>query len=166
MAGRTSLSIRRCRNHNHAECYTCQMPRFLKTFLLWLLFAALPLQGVAAAMQMSCGPMAHHDLAGMATSAQTHNHDNHASASHRHDADADQATDHLASPGEKSSATKHAGSSCSACAACCIGAVAPPAASLATPAYSSSLPSVVTPAPLVTGFIPAGLERPPKRITA
>lgn len=142
------------------------MNRFLKTFLLWLLFAALPLQGVAAAMQMSCGPMEHHDSAGIVTSAQTHNHDNQAFVSHRHDGDEDNAADHLASPGEKSSVTEHAGSSCSACAACCVGAVAPPVASLLTPAYSSSLPSVVTPTPLVTGFIPAGLERPPKRITA
>jgi len=66
----------------------------------------------------------------------------------------------------KSFGDKHEHSTCSACATCCIGAVAPPSVAVMTSAYSSPLPAIVTPTPLVTGFIPAGLERPPKRITA
>lgn len=138
--------------------YTDEMNRILKTFLLWLLLAALPLQGFAAAVQTSCGPMAHHGSSEMATQAQSHNHEGDsatsssteaASKSFRHSVDA-----------------KHKSSFCSACATCCVGAVAPPSVSVLTPVYSSSLPVVFSPAPLVTGFIPAGLERPPKRITA
>jgi hypothetical protein len=33
-------------------------------------------------------------------------------------------------------------------------------------AHSNALPAVSSPAPLLTGFIPPGLERPPKRVTA
>jgi hypothetical protein len=140
------------------ECYTYQMNRFFKTFLLWLLLAALPLQGIAAAVQTSCGPMAHHGATEVVLQAQSHHHEG--------DGLADSATVAVAKATSDSSDIKQKSSFCSACAACCVGAAAPPSGVAPTSAYNSSLPAVVTPSPLVTGFIPAGLERPPKRITA
>ena len=132
------------------------MNRAFKTFLLWLLLAALPLQGIAAAVQTSCGPMPHHGAAEMGM--QSHHHEG--------DDAADSATVVAAKSAGDSADSKHKSSVCSACAACCVGAVAPPPSLALTPAYISSLPEVVSPSPLVTSFIPAGLERPPKRVTA
>lgn len=134
------------------------MTRVFKTFLLWLLLAALPLQGIAAAIQTSCGPMSHHDSAETVVVAQSHHHEGDGAAS--------PAKVVLAKATGNATDVKHANSSCSACAVCCVGAVAPPSASILTPAYSKTLPVVISPSPLVVGFIPAGLERPPKRITA
>ena len=134
------------------------MNHLLKTFLLWLLTAALSLQGFAAAAQTPCGPVAHHDQAEIAMVMHSHHHEG------------DGATDSVKVAAAKSSGdspgAKHKSSFCSACATCCVGAVAPPSVSVLTPVYSSSLPAISAPSPFVTGFIPSGLERPPKRITA
>ncbi|WP_283441370.1 hypothetical protein [Noviherbaspirillum suwonense] len=137
--------------------YTYDMNRVLKTFLVWLLLAALPLQGFAAAVQASCGPAAHHDAAEITMQTESHHHEGDAP---------DSVTVVAAKSAGDSADIKHKGSLCSACAACCVGAVAPPSVPALISAYSSSLPEVISPSPLVTGFIPAGLERPPKRITA
>lgn len=140
------------------EWYTYEMNRVLKTFLLWLLLAALPLQGFAAAVQTSCGPTAHHGSSEMVIQPHSHHHEGDGAASG--------ATVVAANSAGDSAHSKHKSAFCSSCATCCVGAVAPPSVSLLTPVYSSSLPVVSSPSPLVTGFIPAGLERPPKRITA
>ena len=138
--------------------YPDEMNRVFKTFLLWLLLAALPLQGFAAAVQTSCGPMAHHGSSEMVMQAESHDHEGDGAAS--------SSTEAASKSFSHSVDAKHKSSFCSACATCCVGAVAPPCVSVLTPVYSSSLPVFFSPAPLVTGFIPAGLERPPKRITA
>jgi len=138
--------------------YTYEMNCVLKTFMLWLLLAALPLQGFAAAIQTSCGPMPHHGSSEMAMHAESHHHEGDGAANH--------STVAAAKSSGGSVDTKHKSSFCSACATCCVGAVAPPSVSVLTPVYSNSLPIVFSPPLLVTGFIPAGLERPPKRITA
>ena len=134
------------------------MNRVLKTLLIWLLLAALPLHGLAAAVQKSCGPMVHRGSSEIGIQAQPYHHESGDAAI--------PSTVASAKSTGGSVATKHKSSFCSACATCCVGAVAAPSVSLVTLSYSSSLPVVSSPSPLVTGFIPAGLERPPKRITA
>ncbi len=141
-----------------------RMNRSLKTFLLWLLIAALPLQGFAAAVQLRCGPT-HHEGVAMVDMEAHHHEDN---AGHSHDGD-DEVTHHSAFAVKASTSDtslKHQHASCSACAACCVGAGAPPSSSPMTPAHSSSESFVISQTPLVDGFIPAGLERPPKHIFA
>lgn len=142
------------------------MNRFFKNLLLWLLLAALPLQGVSAAIKSAYGPMEHHGSAEMTMSGQSHHHDGDAMEmpdTNLAGANADMIS--AKSPDQPFS-DKHKHSSCSACATCCVGGVALLSAAVMTSAYSNSLPSIVTPFPFVTGFIPAGLERPPKRVTA
>lgn len=142
------------------------MNRFLKTLLLWLLLAALPLQGVSAAIKSACGPMEPYGSAEMTMSDQSHHHGGAATQMpHTNFAHASADTNFAKSP-DQSFGDKHKHSICSACATCCMGALAPPSITVLTSAYTSSLPSIVTPTPFVTGFIPAGLERPPKHITA
>jgi hypothetical protein len=138
------------------------MPRSIKTFLLWLLLAALPVQGIAAAAMMSCRsgheslevsePAVahhHHDMAVPAHDAVAHNDGAHHShhAHHGHD--------------------KHgATTSCSSCAACCVGAAAIPSGLAWTFVHNKSEPVIVSPSPFMTGHIPVGLERPPRALSA
>jgi hypothetical protein len=146
------------------------MSRFFKTFLLWLLMAALPLQGFAAGIGTSCRQIAHHGpLESAAVPAQPHQHDGNAAAvhhHHHHDDGMDSASMHHPMPADKSPEAGHGHYSCSACTACCHGVVAPVSALFLTPGYSDALPAIIAPPPLVTGFIPAGLDRPPKSISA
>lgn len=135
----------------------------LKKFLLWLLIAALPLQGFAAAMQTSCGQMvAHHGQTEKTSAMQAHHQAAGDTADSMH-ASADHNAPHFA---KDPAGANHHGGSCSACASCCIGAAAPPSVNVLTPVYRSAVPAPSAPAHLVAGFIPAGLERPPKRFTA
>jgi hypothetical protein len=62
--------------------------------------------------------------------------------------------------------SKHGGSSCRACLACCVAAIAIPSRGAIPPDYSPSAPAAAAPHPLRADFIPGGLERPPKRIAA
>jgi hypothetical protein len=144
------------------------MNHFLKTLLLWLLIAVLPLHAVATTMGMSCGPV--HQKAMQAVFLDDAHHDHGVAAHGHHHDDADGASSVSASSatGDTSSGTsnKHQHSTCNGCPASCVGAVALPSASLLTPTYDSSESFVISSSPLVTGFIPAGLERPPKRISA
>ena len=55
---------------------------------------------------------------------------------------------------------------CSACAACCAGAVAPPPTVSLDPAVFSARASVLPPVVSFVGFIPPGPERPPKHVSA
>jgi hypothetical protein len=149
---------------------TPPMNRILKTLLLWLLIAALPLQGLAATIQSSCGP-SHHASMMSDVPASIHQHGDGMTHSHGGDerpaqALADDASSPVQASGDGAQPSKHATSSCSACAVCCVGAVAPPSVSLWTPVYSSSESVISSPDPLITGFIPASLERPPKRLSA
>jgi hypothetical protein len=140
------------------------MNRTVKTFLIWLLMLVLPLHAVAANVGMSCAPvkglvhvmadvsMAHH---GDADAGQAHHGHARGDASAAHHSDA-AAKD----PGKK----PH--SSCSACSALCIGAVAPPSAFLPLPAFDGSDAVTVAPARFAAGFIPDGLQRPPRHPSA
>jgi hypothetical protein len=123
--------------------------RIFVRYLLWILIAALPLQGGAVAF-MSCG-----SGAGQASSS-----------SRLPDASADEA--HAGAHREHCDAggANHAGSphgKCSHCASCCVGAAAPPAipSDVLPPTFSTFAAVAVEPA--MTAYIPATLERPPRR---
>ena len=142
------------------------MNRLLTTFLVWILMAALPLHAVAASVRLSCAPTGHHTGAAAAPDAQQHAMhgavaDEHADIHAHHGGhdvpDADAATD---SPDDDAATLSH--SSCSACSVFCVGAVAPPSALLPLPSFDGSEAVVVAPADSVTGFIPDGLQRPPR----
>jgi hypothetical protein len=129
------------------------MIRFLKTLLLCLLLAALSFQGVAIAAQTSCGLAEHHALQRTATHA--HQHEN-----------ADKAGLHAGHHPDQDQGAKHKHSGCASCASCCAGATAPPLAFTPAPAQRVALPAVPAPSVFAASFLPAGLERPPKRVNA
>jgi hypothetical protein len=143
------------------------MPRIFKTLLLWLLMAALPLQGFAAAMRMSCGPEHHEALPAVAMAKAHHHaggsvHHHHDGMMHAHD---EEAANSAGSSDNRPDTNQHKSSFCSACAACCAGAAAPPSLMVWSPVFTSSEATFITPATLVTGFIPGGLERPPRQLS-
>jgi hypothetical protein len=146
------------------------MNRVLKTFLLWLLIAVLPIQGMAAVIKASCGPR-HHDTSLAVMTVAEHHHDADVGP-HQHDSsDVTAATEDVEAAGtasHHSSSAKqiHKASHCSACAACCTGAVAPPSSVSLPPVLSTIEAAPIPPAVSFTGFIPAGLKRPPKHLSA
>lgn len=146
------------------------MNRLLKIFLLWLLIAALPLQGMAAVVKASCGQR-HHTavMAADATRYERHHAHEDGDAHHGGHGHGTVATaDHElqnADEDSPSDSTNLAHAACSACAACCVGAVAPPS-SLSLASVLGKVSTAITPPALsFTGFIPPGLERPPKSLS-
>jgi hypothetical protein len=132
------------------------MNRLFTTLLVWLLMAALPLHAVAAVINLSCAHSQqqadpHADHAAPAIDAHAH----HGS----HDADA-AAPAAAGDASESGSLLSHA--SCSACSAFCVGAVAPPSASLPLPSFDGCEAVVIAATDFGTGFIPDGLQRPPR----
>ena len=126
---------------------------FLRS-LLWLLVAALPLQGFAAAMRTCClqqdgaakaaavmvvkAAIPHcHAMADMASAMQIDDHDGKTMA-HGHD--------------------------CGNHGACTVAASAPPPMSLLQPLNLRAPRLPVASAPLFAGHIPPGPERPPRSI--
>jgi hypothetical protein len=117
--------------------------------LIWVLIAAIPLQGIAAAAMIHCGT--HHDSTSEPTQAGHQRHD-HASASHHTMSDTD----------GTASAVDHDGDAkCSACAACCLGLALPTRFSALLPV----LPSLAARCGMFSSapdVVITGPERPPR----
>lgn len=136
------------------------MKRTLRTLLVWLLVALLPLHAVAASLGMSCAAAQrqspavaaalHEPLAGA-----------HAHHDGKHAAQARDAHAGAHSPAPQIEQPSHA--SCSACSALCTGAVAPPSCHLRVPAFDGTDAVAVAPAVLAVGFIQDGPQRPPRQ---
>jgi hypothetical protein len=150
------------------------MNRLSKILLLWLLIAMLPLHAVGASMPMSCDPVHHqamqkaaHDAAHQAHDGMHHQHDT-SMAMHDHHHDVGQ--NHYAAPddgvADASTSGLHPHAGCSACSAGCLGAAAPPLAWHATPAIVGSEAVLIAPSPLIAGYTPDRLDRPPRVILA
>lgn len=151
--------------------------RVFKTFMLWLLIAALPIQGLAAVVKVSCGPKHHHDSA-VAVSESGHHHVNtsfeSASDLHRHMHSHAHVHEALMSGALMSDLSDGSASgdkqipkssTCSACATCCFGGVAPPSSASSASAFDTFQPVAIPAAHPFTGFFPAGLERPPRHLS-
>jgi hypothetical protein len=140
------------------------MNRTIRIFLLWLLVLALPVQGFAAAVRLSCGTTHHHGFSALAVH-HAHSHssvfgDHQPHFKHEHSA--------LASSGSDPSSSSHqvSASTCSDCAACCAGAVILPAVLNWAPMHASSIALVMSPSPPYSGYFPERLKRPPKHFLA
>jgi hypothetical protein len=120
------------------------MSRRLRTLLLCILIAALPLQGTATAFA-ACDALSHE--ASTVHEAMPHHHDM-------------SMAQHDMPPGADAHKMKHhAGSNC---ASCCTGVAALPTIAIAAPAVFGSQQAVATPSPFFSTAFPSGLERPPK----
>jgi hypothetical protein len=150
------------------------MDRVFKHLLLWFLMAALPVQGMAAIIKANCGPRHHTSFsvgkaAPEGTMVQEHvpdAHLNHAGVQSTSDWTEPKATSVEKSGSSSDVLPDHTASYCSACAACCTGAVAPPVALAVVPFPDSAGGTIVSPSDSYLGFIPAGLDRPPKSFSS
>lgn len=149
------------RGQNARAILAALMNRLLTTLLVWFLMAALPLHAVAATINLSCA----HSQQQPAAAAPADPHADHGAAAvdehAHHGGHGADAAEPAGAASESTSILAH--SSCSACSAFCVGAVAPPSASLPLPSFDGSDAVVITPSDFGTGFIPDGLQRPPRR---
>jgi hypothetical protein len=136
------------------------MRGLLRIVFVWVLAAALPLQGIAAASMANCGP----DHPGAAEAALEHrlpaavHAPGETSAGHHHHhvrTDGGGSLDHKPAPAKPQT------SKCSLCASCCTAAAVP---SLALHIDAVSLPNFFAPSASigVTAFLTTGQERPPR----
>ena len=145
------------------------MNRIFKKLLVWLLVALLPLQAVAGSFGMTCAPVhqqSSQDVRNLAAVDHNMMHDAHAGHGSEHAAHGDMHADQAASADGNASG-HHAGklshSTCSACSAFCLGAVAPPSSHLPTPTFDGSDAVIVSPSVFAVGFIQDGPQRPPRQ---
>lgn len=147
------------------------MNRLLTTLLVWFLMAALPLHAVAAAVELSCAPTRLHQgahPAAVSEHAALHavehatDHSAHAASDAHAHHDGHATTEPGHGDASDGGAAELSHSSCSACSVFCVGAVAPPSCTLSLPSFDGSEAVVIAPADFVTGYIPEGLQRPPR----
>jgi hypothetical protein len=129
-----------------------------RCLLVWLTVLAMPIQGIAAAGMLHCGPglpgvPQHH-----AQAAPHEHHADDAGAHAHHHGTAQQEADAPDAPDTFSGQADH---HCSACAACCLGA-ALPASVMQLPVADVSCAPELAPAVALVSFIAAGPERPPR----
>lgn len=145
----------------------------LRLLIVWLMAVALPLQALASATMLHCGP-SHERMQGAKARAvpdalSPHAHGpSLAAASHDHHGVAVSAelaaslSDAAGQPEKFADPGKY---KCSACAACCsIGALPSPALAVPSPAVSSTVFFAVV--PTVAAFAAAGPDRPPRFVFA
>jgi hypothetical protein len=150
--------------------YTARMRRLFRAALLWLIALAIPMQGMAAATMLSCGPGHHRMMTNQSTSASAaHDH-----AAHGHVAPATAQEDESSQEvGSDSRDAGYVGTSsakdlnqltkfkCSACAACCMTtALLPSIVGFALPEKTAIFTSFATVS--FAPFLTDGLERPPR----
>lgn len=143
------------------------MNRIFKILTLWMLLLVLPVQAMATAVKISCGPN-HHAMTS-APSKFSDTHVNQSGHDHQHDehhlvqnSTIDTSIQAASDQQDGSNTIKH--STCSACATCCVGAGAPPSSLNLAAVNAPSFAPVLLNTSSFTGFIPAGLERPPRHL--
>ena len=134
--------------------------------LLWLLMLTLPVQGFAAVIRASCETV----HSSVQLSAQNEELGEISQHSHHHD-DADNVAASMQMTHDHAAGTVHhhqhdlKKASCGSCGSCCVSAFAMMSAHLWAPDFHQASVEIVAPSLLVTGFIPDGLERPPRQIS-
>ena len=130
--------------------------KVIKLLAMFLLFLAIPLQGMAVANQMFC-----HGSGSVSTVSQkTTDHSHHQSDDHHHDQT--KSLDHQVSKAEVAKSVNH---KCSTCAQCCFGTALLPAPLILV--FNQSASTLVATSNMLSGVIsPFNLERPPRSFLA
>lgn len=131
------------------------MKRWIKIVVVWLIAIAIPIQGMASVAMMNCAqtPHPYQNAPKMHQHDMQHNHDN----AHSHDV-AEVANQ--ASHGKTN--TKHACAHCVKCTNCCSGFTFESTPTLLFQQLSVNEAKLNDQKLLFKGFIPSGLERPPR----
>lgn len=130
------------------------LPRLV---LILILTVALPVRGYAASIMMLCGQPAQSAVVGSLDRMVSHDH--HAATDSAHEADHQHA--HGDEAGDTSGSHDHHVASCSACGVCCAGVVSSLPPDVLILGTDSSGPIAFFDRHFV-GFVPSGLDRPPR----
>lgn len=134
------------------------MRKLIKIFAIWLIAIAIPVQGVASVVMMNCEqPVSHHSQ----NVANDHHHDQHdehdMTTAHYHDA-----VNSSDNGSHNADNSKHACAHCAKCTTSCSSVtLVANAANLFQQLNADEARSSYNTRPF-TGFIPSGLERPPR----
>ena len=130
--------------------------KVIKLLAMFLLFLAIPLQGMAVANQMFC-----HGSGSVSTVSQkTTDHSHHQTTDHHHDQT--KPLDHQVSKAEVAKSVNH---KCSTCAQCCFVAALLPAPFILV--FNLEASSLVATSNVLLGAIsPLNIERPPRSFLA
>lgn len=136
------------------------MRKLIKLFAIWLIAIAIPVQGFASIAMMNCEQSSSHQSKNVAAAA-GHGHDHHSgydtSSHHSHDA-----VDSDSQAGQKIDKTKHSCAHCVKCTTCCSGFTFQTTSSSPIRQLNADKVRFSDITLLFAGFIPAGLERPPR----
>ena len=130
--------------------------KIIKLLAMFLLFLAIPLQGMAVANQMFC-----HGSGSVSTVIQkTADHSHHQTTEHHHDQT--KSLDHQVSKAEFAKSVNH---KCSTCAQCCFGTALLPAPLILV--FNQAVSTFIATSNVLSGVIsPFNLERPPRSFLA
>lgn len=134
------------------------MKRLIKIFAIWLIAIAIPVQGLASVAMLNCVQSPSHHSQDVAAD---HHHESHSdqSLSDTHAHDTANVGDHATHSSEK---TKHACAHCVKCTSCCSGFTFQSTASNLFQQLNVNQARYNDRTLPFTGFIPSGLERPPR----
>ena len=130
--------------------------KIIKLLAMFLLFLAIPLQGMAVANQMFC-----HGSGSVSTVIQhTSDHSHQQTADHHHDQT--KPLDHQVSKAEVAKSVNH---KCSTCSQCCFGTALLPAPLVLV--FNQAVSIFIATSNVLSGVIsPFNLERPPRSFLA
>ena len=136
------------------------MRKLIKLFAIWLIAIAIPVQGFASIAMMNCEQSSSHQSKSVAAAA-GHDHDHHSGhdISSHHSNDAVDSDNHTA---QKIDKTKHSCAHCVKCASCCLGFTFQTTSSSPIRQLNAAKVTFSDNTLIFTGFIPSGLERPPR----
>jgi hypothetical protein len=134
---------------------------FIKIFTIWLIVIAVPVQGLASAAMINCVQSASHQNQKMAADHHSLHSEHHLADPHVHStpiASNDTAIGKVHGTAKGTHACAH----CVKCTSCCAGFTFQSTASSLFQQLSINEARLKDGALPLKGFIPSGLERPPK----
>lgn len=136
------------------------MRRLIKIFAIWLIAVAIPVQGFASVAMMNCDQSPNHHSQNVAAD-NDHSHDQHSGhdMSNEPSHEAVGVSDHASQKTDKS---KHSCAHCTKCTSCCAGFTFQTTSSSLIQQLNAGKARYSYNSLLFTGFIPSGLERPPR----
>jgi hypothetical protein len=141
----------------------CQHHSMLARLLLILVLSvALPVRGYAASLMMLCGGQGSGAMVSSGAMPAAHDHGHHAAAAD-HAPDADHHASQTDTTADPSGDHDHHATSCSACGVCCAGVVSSLSHDFLILGMDSSGPIAFFDRSFA-GFIPSGLDRPPRAL--
>lgn len=136
------------------------MRELIKIFAIWLIAIAMPVQGFASVAMTNCDQSPNHHSKNVATGT-AHNHDQHTGhdMSNEHSHDAIDSSNNVSQSTEND---KHSCAYCAKCTSCCAGFTFQTTTSSLIQQLNAGEIRYSYNSLLFTGFIPSGLERPPR----